>query len=259
MSSCGWLVVAVFLYAASPLSSQRPPKPLPDSQAVGFDVVSIKPNNSGDQHVDVDSDLDTYTTKNIRLTSLVAQAYKTKEFLIYGIPDRLGNQRFDISAKLLDPSPERIEALRNKQSQMILAMLQDRFSLRAHHGLKKLRAYSLESNPANHKLLHPSTENDDFGTDVRGTGRTSFIARHISMDDLALILSDKLQQPVINDTGLAGRYDLDLSWTSDLEEPTTSSPSLFTALREQLGLTLRTKKEDIQTVIVDYISTASPN
>ena len=86
------------------------------------------------------------------------------------------------------------------------------------------------------------------------------------MQDLAASLQSMLGRPVLDSTGLAGSYDIDLQWAAmDLhaDEPasTTSSegPSLFTALPEQLGLKLVSHKEKFDVLVVDQIQLPGPN
>jgi uncharacterized protein (TIGR03435 family) len=72
---------------------------------------------------------------------------------------------------------------------------------------------------------------------------------------------------VVDKTGLTGRYDYSLHWapqrltasngTAAADVP--DGPSLFTALREQLGLKLESQKADVEIVVVDHVEAPSPN
>ncbi len=78
-----------------------------------------------------------------------------------------------------------------------------------------------------------------------------------------------IKQPVIDGTGLNGKYDLSLNWTLDIGNappiptagesgiPTAShlsaGPSVFTALQKQLGLKLVPKKVVIEILVIDHI------
>jgi uncharacterized protein (TIGR03435 family) len=86
-------------------------------------------------------------------------------------------------------------------------------------------------------------------------------AQGISTDDLAQQISRQLGTPVVNKTGLHGRYDFNLSWNdgkgnSTEAEPgsgNATAPSLFTAVQEQLGLKLEPQKEPMQVLVIDHI------
>ena len=87
------------------------------------------------------------------------------------------------------------------------------------------------------------------------------------MHELVSLLASQLQQPVVDKTGLTGRYDFTLRWaaeqlslvpgtpTADAEK----SPSLFTALREQLGLRLTSTRGPLEVLVIDHAEKPSEN
>ncbi len=84
------------------------------------------------------------------------------------------------------------------------------------------------------------------------------------MADLAEKLSSQLDRPVENNTGSEGRYDFKLQWTPDLtplaaDDHDSFGPSLFTALSEQLGLRLESKKGKAEVLIIDRAERPSEN
>jgi uncharacterized protein (TIGR03435 family) len=74
------------------------------------------------------------------------------------------------------------------------------------------------------------------------------------MADLASILSKQLEKPVIDRTGLPGRYEFTLSWVTAV--PTTpageAGPDLFAALQQQLGLQLGGSKAPVDILVIDH-------
>jgi len=77
---------------------------------------------------------------------------------------------------------------------------------------------------------------------------------HALMSNLTLYLSRQLNRPVLDRTGLTGRYNFELSWTPELApcpDSADNAPSIFTALREQLGLRLESVKGPVETIVVD--------
>jgi uncharacterized protein (TIGR03435 family) len=76
--------------------------------------------------------------------------------------------------------------------------------------------------------------------------------------ELAASLSFFLQAPVLDKTGLEGRYDVDsLDWTPDAADP--NGVSLFTAVKEQLGLTLEPSKGPVKMVVIDHVEKPTPD
>ena len=72
-----------------------------------------------------------------------------------------------------------------------------------------------------------------------------------------------LDRPVVDQTGLAGRFDLRLRWTPDEMHSATESsdapPDLFTAIQEQLGLKLVSTKAPVDVIVIDRVERPSAN
>ena len=82
--------------------------------------------------------------------------------------------------------------------------------------------------------------------------------------------SRELGRDIIDQTGIEGRYDLTLNWTSDSgpasvpgvadgEASTDLGPSIFTAIREQLGLKLEPAKGSVRVLVIDHAEMPSEN
>jgi uncharacterized protein (TIGR03435 family) len=82
---------------------------------------------------------------------------------------------------------------------------------------------------------------------------------------LASALSQQgLGRVVLDNTGLTDRYDFKLTWASesvaaDTNSPDTSGPSIFTAVSEQLGLSLVPQKGSVPVLVIEHIEEPSPN
>lgn len=84
------------------------------------------------------------------------------------------------------------------------------------------------------------------------------------MASLAIALSRQLERPVLDNTGLEGNYDFSLHWTLDLSPgdqalTDSSGPSLFTALREQLGLRIEATRGPVEVIVIDGAERPSEN
>jgi uncharacterized protein (TIGR03435 family) len=90
-----------------------------------------------------------------------------------------------------------------------------------------------------------------------------------SMAQLASTLAQFVQRPVANRTGLEGFFDFDLVWAYEpavdsppaarVEPIDPDAPSLFTAVKEQLGLKLDSVRGPVDVIVIDTISPPSPN
>ena len=87
------------------------------------------------------------------------------------------------------------------------------------------------------------------------------VLKNTSMADLALILQFHLDRPVVDQTGLKGRYDFKLQWTLDDAQTTTSDapPELFTAIQEQIGLKLQRVRSLADVLVIDKVERPGAN
>ncbi len=96
---------------------------------------------------------------------------------------------------------------------------------------------------------------------MRGGSGGDLIARGIPLSMLAAQLANDLERPVLDETGIAGTFDINLQWTPDSTEqkPDPSRPSLFTAVQEQLGLKLESRKGPVEILVIDRAERPSEN
>jgi uncharacterized protein (TIGR03435 family) len=99
-------------------------------------------------------------------------------------------------------------------------------------------------------------------------GRAQVVANDATIDSLRSILAsqpESSKHPLINKTGLTGRYDWSLRWTPDTlrgpeaEDKNAEQPSLITSLHEQLGLRLISEKDQIEAIAIDHVEIPSDN
>jgi uncharacterized protein (TIGR03435 family) len=243
------------LRAQTPAAARAASPALP-----AYDVVSIKPNNTGSGHVSIHHDDGNFDAFNVSLTTLILDTYGFKEAQIFGLPSWADSARFDIKAKVVDPDIKAIEAMTREQYRaMLVPILTGRFHLQSHRETKLLPVYELVIAKGGPKLATSTATGHQTVNGVEAgnisTRRTQFTATAAHLSSLAEHLSDQLQRVVIDKTGLTGRYDLLLIWAPDDGTPQASdstAPSLFTAIQEQLGLKLQPGKAEVETLVIDH-------
>ena len=258
------------------------------AQNPGFEVASVKPNRSGDFRRGMGPEPGgRFGAINVGLRDLVALAYGVAnadaDTRVIGGPDWIAGERFDIAAKAaaaLEPTQYPV---------LVKTLLVDRFKLVAHEETREVPAYALVRVRADGPLgpaVHKSTVDCDArraaakgGAPVPQpasgpvcTGRTipgTITATALSMATLAGNLTRFAGRSVVDETGLARYYDYELRWTPDqLPEarpgepaPVTdpNGPSLQTALQEQLGLRLESRRVPMKVVVIDRAVVPSPD
>ena len=91
-----------------------------------------------------------------------------------------------------------------------------------------------------------------------GMGRGSLEATKQSMPDLATAFSFVLGRQVVDRTGLTEPFDIHLRFAPE-DAPDSTSPSIFTAVQEQLGLRLESAKGPVEVIVVDQVERPSEN
>jgi uncharacterized protein (TIGR03435 family) len=98
------------------------------------------------------------------------------------------------------------------------------------------------------------------------TDRGRLTGSQVSAAMLANVLSNQLGRAVQDETGLKGVFDFKLEWEPDADTRSTnvddasestgarSGPSIFTAIREQLGLRLEQRKGPVEVIVIDHIA-----
>jgi uncharacterized protein (TIGR03435 family) len=182
---------------------------------------------------------------------------------ITGLPDWANTTQFEVEAKL---DPDRAEAQgklsreeRGKQdSEMLQALLEERFHLKIHHELKQLPVYALVVAKGGAKLKESPAE-------IPGGYGMSMGAGHISghgmeIPSLVISLSGVAGRLIVDKTGLTGKYEVELNWSlDDSTGSSDSGPSIFTAMQEQLGLKLESTKAPVDTIVIEHLEKPSEN
>jgi len=207
-----------------------------------FEVASIKPRIDVAQKAGTEETPDRVRIENLPLSAIIRMAYGVASFQLVA-PDWTTRARFDIEARPPAPytSAQRQQMLRN--------LLADRFKLEVHNEKRQVTGFDLLVATGGHKL-------------PMATGRTGFFTArpglidgpNRGMAELLNAITSMVGAPVVDRTGLRGRYDLTLEWTPDGGAAAAAPElSIFTAIREQMGLRLESTRVTIDVVVVDRV------
>ena len=216
-----------------------------------FEVVSVKPNNSGSNSSSTHSDRGRLIAENVTLRSLVVMAYGMKDYQVEA-PDWLRDAHFDIAAKFPEALPNNGGKYNAALHAMMEKMLEERFKIAVHRGTKTFSVYGLVVGRNGIKFK----EVPDSDSHSQNSNNTHYVGSCVNMASFADFLSRRVDLPVLDMTGLKAYYDMKLDWDP---EPKADSPdlpagiTLRDALEEQLGLKLEGRKAPIEILVVDRI------
>jgi uncharacterized protein (TIGR03435 family) len=168
------------------------------------------------------------------------------------------SDRFDIIAKA--PGPAKTDEMRV----MLQGLLAERFKMATHRETKEITAYVLVEAKGGHKMKVSEAADGRGVRPVQQEGRTALTGQSATLDQLAMYLSGPLRTPVIDMTGLKGRYDFEFDLTSfgvnappePGEAPRDPVAILQAALPKQLGLKLESRKMPVELLVIDHIEKA---
>jgi uncharacterized protein (TIGR03435 family) len=200
-----------------------------------------------------------FVAQNFTLKLLIAGAYNLNPRTVSGGPGWMDAEHFDIVA--ITPGDARPD--REEQMTMLRRLLTDRFKLTFHREQKEFSIYELEVAAGGPKLRASAAAADDPPALVSTVYPQKVVlpARNATMADfVAMMQRAMMDRPVVDKTGLKGRYDFDLEWAPDEtqfggELPQAPSDAqaapLFTAIREQLGLEFKATRGPVDALVVD--------
>jgi uncharacterized protein (TIGR03435 family) len=221
-----------------------------------YEVASIRPSSPDPSDVAQTAITgDRFVVENASVKRMVYMAYgiSTPDY-ISNLPEWTNHGRFDIQAKLEDNTAHQTELQRTPV--ILRALLVDRFQFKSHYEKLDRPAYALVLDKRGSKVKEAAAA-DQLEMNIRHG------LIHLSDAPMTLLiqgLSTMTGHPVVDKTGLAGRYNIDLEWAPDeLGGTNDAGPSIFTVLREKLGLKLMPIKAPIDVLVVDHIEKPSPN
>lgn len=224
-----------------------------------FEAVTIKPSDpsvSGGTYFRVQGHH--ILAVNVSLFDMLSLAYELHPKQIVNGPKWLDTSRYDIDGvPTLEGRPTR-----EQQRQLFQTLLTDRFHLAFHYEQKELAVYALVVDKSGLKLTPTSHPSQD-GTNFSYTNQIVLTVKNATMTTVADgMQASFLDRPVVDQTGLTGRYDFTLKWTPDAspaKDTPDAPPDLYTALKEQLGLKLVSAKAATKVLVIERVESPSAN
>jgi uncharacterized protein (TIGR03435 family) len=269
--------LASVLFSPAAAHAQTQPK------QKSFEVVSIRQNvGQGARNGDLIAAPDGFRVTRTSFYTVMMTAYSPEAggiFLnrIEQMPDWLRTQNYDIDARISDADRAAWNDPKNQPAMLqefLQSLFSDRLKLAVHRETKVVPAYDLvvaksgpkfvETKPDEHSVAQavlPGGGRMGQGTD----GSTHF--SNFTMGLLAALLTSKSERPVLDKTGLTGRYTLDVHEPQQMAAPSAASngegederrPAVADALKPA-GLELKSAKEEVEYLVIDHVEKPTEN
>jgi uncharacterized protein (TIGR03435 family) len=263
LSVSGLSVSGAFAQATAPAPNEaKPSQPTSDRPKFdAFEVATIKPIGPDEEKGRYITMQGThrFVVKDYTLKLLIAAAYDLNPKTISGGPTWVESDHYNVLAE----TPGEIRPSRDEQMTMLRTLLADRFKLTFHREAKDFSIFELQVIKSGPKLKPPAAPDQPaaVGPGVVYPQRIVLPGRNATMGEFASLLQRAiLDRPVVDKTGLPGRYDFDLEWAPDetqfggdvpVASPDAPSPPLFRAIQDQLGLRLVATRGPVDALIVN--------
>lgn len=244
-------------------------------QEAAFEVATIKPSRGTREGITIRNSLGGMQTTNTTLHDLIQYALGAREFQVIGGPSWIKEAHFDVNAtneRAEEPfagsrdvrgNGARLARIRAR----LLHLLEDRFQLQLREEQREVPVYALSVDKSGPKMSVAEAPLGNVDFNRTPSGGTMKI-KGSTMARLCQLLSGLVERPVNDETGLTGAFDLELQYSLDASSPETEPsakdgtptyPSIFTAVREQLGLRLTAKRGLAATWVVIRAERPSEN
>jgi len=256
----------------------------PAAAGKSFEVVSIRQNVSqgGNGPRNLTAGPDGFRIQNQPMLNILLTAYPPEAggmFLnrIEQMPDWLRHDNYDIDARVSDADRAAWNDPKNQPAmlqQYLQAMFADRLKLVVHHEMKTVPTFDLVVAKGGAKFVETKTDENSPAQAVlpgggrmgQGTDGATHFA-NFSMGLLAALLTSKSDRPVLDKTGLTGRYTLDVHEPQQMAAPSVTAngesederrPAVADALKS-VGLELKSAKEPVEFLVIDHIEKPTEN
>lgn len=257
---CGAVLVVCAVRCLDGQTTQSPEHMAKDAHP-SFEVATVKRSDPDDKSHRFEIRGHQIVIENQTVQTMIEMSYGVHPRQIVNEPPWMGSERFDIQGV---PDAEGVPSAA-QFGEIVRKVLEERFGLKFHTEKKEMARYTLTVAKGGPKMEATKGAPDGLPNE-RGTGdKTSRTLQmeNVSMNELAHNLQGELDRPVVDETGLTGKYDFTLRWLrADAPaggDADSSLPGIFTALEEQLGLKMEPSKGAVDVMVIEHAEQPSAN
>jgi len=233
------LVLAVLILPCGSSQLQR---------GLEFDVVSIRPGGGGMPASMVSGD--SVSLSGVSVVELMRMAFDLHSFQFVGVPRWVVTEKFAVMAKTNRPvTPD-------ERKEMMQSLLADRFRLTVHRETRNISGLALVLAKGGPKFRETTDKSVTTADSVRMVGPHRLLAKGAPLSEFVKVLNrNVLSEPVVDKTGLVGRYDFQLGWGDNPQTPDKISQAIL----QQLGLKLVAQKVPVEVMVIDQVHMPTPD
>jgi len=225
-----------------------------------WEVATVRPGDPNGQHQGFHLEGRQIFIERQTVEAMLELGYNVHLKQIVGAPDWIGTERWDVKGV---PDVAGQPSMKQYLG-MVRKVLMERFGLQTHTEKRELPVYAITVAKSGGKLVKSAGDpNGLMDEEDRGeAGQRTLKLTNVSLGEFAEVMKFFLDRPVVDLTGLPGKYDLRLKWTFDEDKAPTdgsAAPSMFTAVQEQLGLKLEPVKAPADVLVIDHMEKPSAN
>lgn len=223
------------------------------SELPRFEVTSVRPTPPNPPDSIIYSGPDGVTFTDLPLLPMIADAYEINRDQILGVPAWIKNENFDIQAKTEKP------ATRAQLKLMMQSLLAERFQLKAHPETRRMRGFVMSVGSKGVKLT-PAKKSEDPPRIVPAP--TGLTVSNATVEEVAKYLSAFANKPLIDETGIGGRYDWNVTLQPDPNIMLFSFAyfeDLFRAIEAQMGIQFREREINGKVLVIESASRPDVN
>lgn len=214
-----------------------------------FEVATIRPSETKAVFGSQTTSADTLTIRQTSLREIIRRAYSLSEQEL-DAPDWAREQQFDVVGKAAAPATDA------QLWEMAGPLLAERFQMRFHRESREVQGFVMVADK-----ISPNLHASEGGSSQFAMTRGAFTGHNITMSRLGQMLSAPMQRPILDETGIQGGYDFSFELGAYLGGggPIDLPSAIITALREELGLKLESKRIQVQVMVIDQLKLPDEN
>ena len=246
-----------------------PPKRMAPDANPAFEVATIKPSDPAHPQQIITLRGAEVITTNVTVHALINLAYWLHPKQLTGGPSWTETEKFDMAGKPDVPGQPSVDQMKT----MIQKLLTDRFQLKFHFEKRELPVYAVRPIKTDAKMT-PSQDDPkaiagfNIGRNPKGM---MMVFRNSPISQFTAVLQNSTDRPVVDQSGLTGKYDFTLNFTPDAAmaarlgcppppaDNPDAAPDLFAAFQQQLGLKLEPARAPTDVMVIDSVEKPSEN